>query len=46
VLRRTYYEDVRMTKINYIALAIIILILAIGLYRSSLSGMGTIPYNP
>ncbi|WP_291999547.1 energy-coupling factor transporter transmembrane protein EcfT [Caldivirga sp.] len=44
--RRTYYKDIRMSRVDYVALAIILLILAIGLYISGLPGMGAIPYNP
>ncbi len=46
VRKRTYYKDIRMTKVDYIALTLLIALLAIGIYISGLPGMGAIPYNP
>ncbi|MGC9227258.1 hypothetical protein [Caldivirga sp.] len=46
VRKRTYYKDTRMTKVDYIALTLLIALLAIGIYISGLPGMGATPYNP
>ncbi len=35
-----------MIKVDYIALALLIALLAIGIYISGFPGMGAIPYNP
>jgi len=44
--RRTYYRDIRMGRMDYVALAILIALLIIGIYISGLPGFGAVPYNP
>ena len=44
--RRTYYKDTRMSRIDYIALALLVALLIAGIYISGLPGMGAVPYNP
>ncbi|ADY02281.1 cobalt transport protein [Vulcanisaeta moutnovskia 768-28] len=44
--RRTYYKDIRMNRIDYIVLALLIVLLITGIYISGLPGMGAVPYNP
>lgn len=44
--RRTYYRDIRMGTWDYVALAIILTLLVMGIYISGLPGMGAVPYNP
>ncbi len=44
--RRTYYKDIRMSRIDYIALALLVALLIAGIYISGLPGMGAVPYNP
>lgn len=44
--RRTYYRDIRMSRTDYIAVALLIALLVAGIYISGLPGMGAVPYNP
>ncbi|GAB6944030.1 energy-coupling factor transporter transmembrane component T family protein [Vulcanisaeta sp. JCM 14467] len=44
--RRTYYRDIRLGRIDYIAIALLIVLLIAGIYISGLPGMGAVPYNP
>ena len=44
--RRTYYRDIRLGRIDYIAIALLMALLIAGIYISGLPGMGAVPYNP
>ncbi|WP_243671017.1 hypothetical protein [Vulcanisaeta sp. JCM 16161] len=44
--RRTYYKDIRMSKVDYITVALLLALLIAGIYISGLPGMGAVPYNP
>ncbi|NAZ29225.1 MAG: energy-coupling factor transporter transmembrane protein EcfT [Caldivirga sp.] len=44
--KRTYYKDIRMTRMDYVILAFLIALLIAGIYISGLPGMGAVPYNP
>lgn len=43
---RTYYRDMRMKRADYIGVALLLALLALGLYLSGVPGLGAVPYNP
>ncbi|MFB6489975.1 MAG: energy-coupling factor transporter transmembrane component T family protein [Thermoproteus sp. AZ2] len=43
---RTYYRDIKMGRADYIALGLLLALLALGIYLSGVPGFGAIPYNP
>jgi energy-coupling factor transport system permease protein len=44
--RRTYYREMRMGRADYIGIALLLALLAAGIYLSGVPGLGAIPYNP
>lgn len=44
--RRTYYREIKMTRIDYVALVLLIALLIFGVYLSGIPGFGAVPYNP
>ncbi|MGC8974386.1 MAG: energy-coupling factor transporter transmembrane component T family protein, partial [Thermoproteus sp.] len=43
---RTYYREMRMGRADYIGIALLLALLAAGIYLSGVPGLGAIPYNP
>ncbi|MEM3326910.1 MAG: energy-coupling factor transporter transmembrane component T [Thermoproteus sp.] len=44
--RRTYYREMKMTAVDYVGVALLLALLAAGIYISGLPGLGAVPYNP
>ena len=43
---RTYYHELKLTRLDLFVIAMLVVILIIGVYVSGLPGMGAVPYNP
>ena len=44
--QRTYYHELRLTRMDVLTIIILLLIFVLGIYLSGLPGMGAVPYNP
>jgi len=44
--KRTYYREMKMRLPDYVGIAVLLALLAAGIYLSGVPGLGAIPYNP